>query len=346
MIREAIKKVVSGQNLNEAEAVTVMEEIMDGVATPAQIASLLTAMHLKGETVDELTGFARVMRQRATRIKSSHPVLVDTCGTGGDGSSTFNISTTVAFVVAGAGLPVAKHGNRSVSSKSGSADMLEALGVRVDLEPDAVAECLEKAGIAFLFAPTLHRAMGHAAAPRREIGIRTIFNILGPLTNPAGAGIQLIGVYSPLLTEMVARVLARLGTRHSFVVHGAGGMDEVSLAGTTILCEVKNNSVRKGTLDPEKFGFKRHPVSALGGGTPGENASIARHVLAGEKGPCRDVVVLNASLALVAGGKARDINPGIELARASIDSGAALAKLEELVSLTGRLASQKAVSSL
>lgn len=346
MIREAIKKVVTGRNLSEVEAVSVMGEIMDGEATPAQIASLLTAMHLKGETVDELVGFARVMRQRATRIRSSHPVLVDTCGTGGDGASTFNISTTVAFVIAGAGLPVAKHGNRSVSSKSGSADILEALGVRVDLEPESVSECLDQAGIAFLFAPVLHRAMGHAAAPRREIGIRTIFNILGPLTNPAGAGAQLIGVYSPLLTEMVARVLARLGTRHSFVVHGAGGLDEVSLAGVTVLCEVKKDSVRKGTLDPEKFGLKRYPVAALSGGMPEENAAITRRVLSGEKGPRRDVVVLNASLALVAGGKARDIESGIEMARSTIDSGAALAKLEELVSLTGRLAPRKAVSSL
>ncbi|NLI11912.1 anthranilate phosphoribosyltransferase [Pelotomaculum propionicicum] len=343
-MKTAIRKVVSGRHLAEEEAVAVMEQIMKGEASPAQIASLLTAMHLKGETVEEITGFARVMRRMSTPVKSSYPVLVDTCGTGGDGSGTFNISTTAAFVVAGAGVPVAKHGNRSVSSRSGSADVLEELGVRVDLDHAAMEECLAEAGIAFLFAPVLHRAMGYAAGPRREIGIRTIFNILGPLTNPAGARAQVLGVYSPTLTEVLARVLARLGSSRSFVVHGAGGLDEVSLAGTSVICEVKDGSVRKGTLDPARFGFKYAPVADLAGGTPKENADITRSVLEGEKGPRRDAVVLNSALGLVAGGKARGISEGLEMAASSIDSGAAMRKLKDLIETTRRLSPKEAVS--
>ncbi len=343
-MKTAIRKVVSGRHLAEEEAVAVMEQIMKGEASPAQIASLLTAMHLKGETVEEITGFARVMRQLSTTVKSNHPVLVDTCGTGGDGSGTFNISTTAAFVVAGAGMPVAKHGNRSVSSRSGSADVLEELGVRVDLDHAAMEECLDQTGIAFLFAPALHRAMGYASGPRREIGIRTIFNILGPLTNPAGARAQVLGVYSPPLTEVLARVLARLGSSHSFVVHGAGGLDEISLAGTSVICEVKGGSVRKGTLDPARFGFEYAPVATLAGGSPKENADITRLILEGEKGPRRDVVVLNAALGLVAGGKARGISEGLEIAASSIDSGAAMRKLKDLIETTRRLSPKEAVS--
>jgi len=344
VIKEAIKKVVSGQHLAEKEAGAVMEQIMEGEASPVQIASLLTALHLKGETVEEITGFARVMRRKSTPVSSVHPVLVDTCGTGGDGSGTFNISTTAALVVAAAGVPVAKHGNRSVSSRCGSADVLEELGVRVDLEPEALEECLNRLGMAFLFAPALHRSMGHAAGPRREIGIRTVFNILGPLTNPAGAQAQVLGVYSPLLTEVLARVLARLGTTRAFVVHGAGGTDEVSLAGPSVLCEVKNGFVRKGVLDPSRFGFDYAPVSALAGGTPKENAAITRAILEGEKGPRRDAVVLNAALGLVAGGKARNIAEGLEIAAFSIDSGSALAKLHELVDFTRKYEPRKAAS--
>lgn len=343
-MKEAIRKVVSGRHLAEEEAAAVMEQIMKGEASPAQIASLLTAMHLKGETVDEITGFARVMRHLSTKVKSEHPVLVDTCGTGGDGSGTFNISTTAAFVVAGAGVPVAKHGNRSVSSRSGSADVLEELGIRVDLDHAAMEECLNKIGIAFLFAPALHRAMGYASGPRREIGIRTIFNILGPLTNPAGAGAQVLGVYNPPLTEILARVLVRLGSSRSFVVHGAGGLDEISLAGTSVVCEVKGGSMRKGTLDPARFGFKYAPVSTLAGGSPKENADITRQILAGKKGPCRDVVVLNAALGLVAGGRVREIPEGLAMAAASIDTGSAMNKLERLVEMTGRLTPKEAVS--
>ncbi|BAF59807.1 MAG: anthranilate phosphoribosyltransferase [Pelotomaculum sp.] len=337
MIKNAIKKVVSGQHLSEEEAGAVMEQIMEGGASPAQIASLLTAMRLKGETVDEITGFARVMRQKSTRVKSKHPVLVDTCGTGGDGAGTFNISTAAAFVVAGAGVPVAKHGNRSVSSRCGSADVLEELGVRVDLDREAVEECLNMVGMAFLFAPLLHRSMGYVAGPRREIGIRTVFNILGPLTNPAGANAQVLGVYSPFLAEMLAKVLARLGVSRAFVVHGAGGLDEISLAGPSILCEVRNGSVRRGLLDPARFGFRYAPVSVLAGGTPRENAAIALKILEGERGARRDVVVLNAALGLVAGGKARNIAEGLEIAALSIDSGLAVAKLRELVEFTGNL---------
>lgn len=344
MIKESIKKVVSGQHLSEEEAGAVMELIMEGEASPAQIASLLTAMSLKGETVDEITGFARVMRQKSTTVRSAHSVLVDTCGTGGDGAGTFNISTTAAFVVAGAGMPVAKHGNRSVSSRCGSADVLEELGVRVDLDREAMEACLDQVGMAFLFAPALHRSMGHAAGPRREIGIRTVFNILGPLTNPAGARAQVLGVYNPPLTEVLARVLARLGSSRAFVVHGAGGLDEVSLAGPSVLCEVKDGSVRKGILDPTKFGFNYAPVSTLSGGSPKENAAVTRMVLAGEEGPRRDAVVLNAALGLVAGGKARGITEGLEIAVSSIDSGAALAKLNELAEFTGRHAPKKAVA--
>jgi len=344
VIKKAIRKVVSGRHLSEEEAVAVMEQIMEGEASPAQIASLLTAMHLKGETVEEITGFARVMRNKSTTVKSDHPVLVDTCGTGGDGSGTFNISTTAAFVVAGAGMPVAKHGNRAVSSRSGSADVLEELGVRVDLDRAAMEECLNQIGIAFLFAPALHRSMGYAAGPRREIGIKTVFNILGPLTNPAGARAQVLGVYNPPLTEVLARVLARLGSARAFVVHGAGGLDEISLAGTSVLCEVKDGSIRKGTLDPARFGFKYAPVSDLAGGTPKENADITRLILEGEKGPRRDVVVLNAALGLVAGGRARGISEGLEMAASSIDSGSAMKKLKELAELSRRCAPKEAVS--
>ena len=344
MIKDAIKKVVSGQHLTEEEAGAVMEQIMEGEASPAQIASLLTAMSLKGETVDEIAGFARVMRRKAAQVKSTYPVLVDTCGTGGDGAGTFNISTTAAFVVAGAGVPVAKHGNRSVSSRSGSADVLEELGVSVDLDRVAMEECLNQVGMAFLFAPTLHLSMRHAAGPRREIGIRTVFNILGPLTNPAGARAQVLGVYNAALTEVMARVLARLGSTRAFVVHGAGGLDEISLEGPSVYCELENGSVCKGILDPAEFGFAYAPVSALAGGGPKENAAITRMILEGEKGPCRDVVLLNAALGLVAGEKAGSIAEGLKIAASSIDSGSALAKLNELAEFTRRCAPKKAAS--
>ncbi len=344
MIKEAIKKAVSGQHLAEEEAGAVMKQILEGEASPAQIASLLTAMHLKGENVSEIAGFARAMKEKLTPVKSNYSVLVDTCGTGGDGAGTFNISTTAAFVVAGAGVPVAKHGNRSVSSKCGSADVLEELEVRVDLNREDMEKCLERVGMVFLFAPVLHSSMKHAANPRREIGIRTVFNILGPLTNPAGACAQVLGVYNPTLTEVMARVLAKMGSNRAFVVHGAGGIDEVSLAGPSVICEVKNGSVRKELLDPFKLGFAYAPVSALAGGSRKENAAITRMILEGEQGTRRNVVILNAALALVAGGKARGIAEGLEIAAFSIDSGSALGKLNELIEFTRHLAPKEVVS--
>ncbi|MQL51602.1 anthranilate phosphoribosyltransferase [Desulfofundulus thermobenzoicus] len=342
MIREAINRVVGGENLSEAEAEQVMDEIMTGQASPAQIAALLTAMRLKGETVEEITGFARTMRRHATPVRSGHPVLVDTCGTGGDGANTFNISTAAALVLAGAGVPVAKHGNRSVSSRCGSADVLEALGVNLDLSPAAMAECLDRVGIAFLFAPALHKAMKHAAGPRREIGIRTVFNILGPLTNPAGASAQVVGVYSVDLVPRVARVLSRLGVRRAFVVHGAGGLDEISLAGPAVVAEVQGEEVREYTLDPADYGFSRYPVQALSGGTPEQNAAMIGEILQGMPGPQRDAVILNAALGLLAAGRAGDLSSALATAAGSIDSGAARDRLEHLVAFTRRAGRQVA----
>lgn len=334
MIKELLKKVVAGENLTETEAAAAMEQIMDGGATPAQIAGLLTALKLKGETIDEITGFARVMRNKATPVRSDHPLLVDTCGTGGDGANTFNISTAAALVLAGAGVKVAKHGNRSVSSRCGSADVLEALGVNLDLEPGEMAACLEEVGIAFLYAPALHGAMKHAAGPRRELGFRTVFNILGPLTNPAGARAQVLGVYSAQLVPVLAEVLLRLGAQRAFVVHGAGGLDEVSPAGPALVAEVRDGGIYEYTLDPGAFGFAPAGTDQLAGGSPGENAAIITGILRGERGPRRDAVVLNAALGLVAAGAAGDFNDGLELAARSLDRGLALAKLEEMIRFT------------
>lgn len=342
MIRETIAKLVAREDLTEMEAEQVMDEIMSGRATAAQIAAFLTALRLKGETAEEITGFARAMRRHATTVRTKHPLVMDTCGTGGDGTGTFNISTAAALVVAGAGVPVAKHGNRSVSSRCGSADVLEALGVNLELSPPALEECLDEVGIAFLFAPVLHGAMKHAAAPRREIGIRTVFNVLGPLTNPAGVQVQVVGVYAPELVPLLARVLVRLGTRRAFVVHGAGGLDEVSLAGPAIVAEVNEGRINEYLLDPADYGFARVPVEALAGGNPQENAAFIREVLRGVPGPRRDAVLINAALGLVAAGRANDLKEGLNLAAASIDSGAAQAKLEELVSFTSRAARQVA----
>lgn len=335
MIKKYIEKVVAGQDLSEQEAFELMGLIMEGQASPAQIACLLTALRLKGETVDEITGFARVMRNKVTPVKCSHPTLVDTCGTGGDGSNTFNISTTAALVLAGAGVRVAKHGNRSVSSRCGSADVLEALGVRVDLEPHHVSQCLEKIGIGFLFAPALHGAMKYAAGPRREIGIRTVFNILGPLTNPAGARAQVLGVYSKHLVTALAKVLARLGATRAFVIHGAGGLDEISPAGPAVICEVNNGTISEYNLDPAEFGIERTPVEKIRGGSPELNAKITLDILKGARGPGRDAVIMNAALGMIAGGAAKDPAGGIAKAQESIDSGAALDKLEQLIDFTG-----------
>jgi anthranilate phosphoribosyltransferase len=331
MIREAIAKIVRGENLREAEMTTVMTEVMEGGATPAQIASFMTALRIKGETVEEVTGAARVMRQKATRIDARSSVVVDTCGTGGDGRGTFNISTTAAFVVAAAGLIVAKHGNRAVSSGCGSADVLEALGVNIDADPEIVEECLHQIGIGFLFAPKLHGAMKHAIGPRREIGIRTIFNMLGPLTNPAGATAQLIGVYDPKLTEMFAGVLRNLGTKRAFIVHGSDGLDEATVTGTTRVAELKEGLISTYDIDPVEFFGDIADAAELQGGDAQTNARITREILGGEKGARRNIVILNAALAIVAGGKAGTLREGIAVAEECIDSGTALNKLGGLI---------------
>lgn len=336
MIKELLNKVAQGKDLTETEACGAMEQIMEGAATPAQIAGLLTALKFKGETVDEITGFARVMRSKVTFVPSSHPLLVDTCGTGGDGANTFNISTVTALVLAGAGVKVAKHGNRSVSSRCGSADVLEALGVNLELEPGEVAACLEQVGIAFLYAPALHGAMKHAAGPRRELGFRTVFNILGPLTNPAGARAQVLGVFSASLVRVMAEVLLRLGAERAFVVHGAGSLDEVSPVGPASVCEIKGGAIHEYVLDPSGYGIARAGVEELAGGTPGENAIIAQGILAGETGPRRDAVLLSSAFGFMAAGVAGDFSDGLELAVQSIDHGLARAKLEELIRFTGQ----------
>jgi len=334
----AIGVAISGGSLTEEQAVEVMGLVMDGEATPAQIASLVTAMRMKGETVDEITGFARAMRARVTPVRPRATGLLDTCGTGGDGLSTFNISTTTAFVVAGAGVPIAKHGNRAVSSKSGSADVLEALGVRIDIAPDEMARCIDEVGVGFLFAQSLHASMRHAGAPRREIAIRTVFNILGPLTNPAGARRQLLGVYDPKLVPVLAEVAGRLGAERVMVVHGHPGMDEVSASGPTTVAEYVDGKVRTYELDPESVGIARISPRAILGGDAGFNAGIVREVLGGVHGAARDTTLMNAAAALMVAGRADDLAHGVALARESIDGGHALGRLEALVALSGRLA--------
>ncbi len=334
MIKESIQKVMTGANLEESEAAGVMEQIMEGVATPAQIGALLVALRLKGETVEEITGFARVMREKATRVSTTRNRILDTCGTGGDGTNTFNISTAAALVLSGAGVPVAKHGNRSVSSKCGSADVLESLGVNLDLDAMAMGQCLDETGICFLFAPSLHGAMKHAAGPRRDIGVRTVFNVLGPLTNPAGARRQVMGVFSPDLVPSLAGVLARLGCERGFVVHGDGGLDEVSLSGPTRVAEVSGGSVKEYKLDPADYGIPRAGASELAGGSPGENAAIIIDILNGKSGPCRDAVLVNAALGIMAAGRAGDYAEGLRAAAESIESGAAMGKLNQLVEFT------------
>lgn len=336
MIKEAIGRVVKGQDLTETEMTGVMNEVMTGGASPAQTAALLTALRMKGETVAEITGAARVMREKATRVSAFSENVVDTCGTGGDESMTFNISTAAAFVASGAGLTVAKHGNRSISSRSGSADVLRALGVNIEAEVERVEECLKDAGIGFLFAPMLHGAMKHAAPVRRDIGIRTIFNILGPLTNPAGAKRQLIGVYDPALTDIMAQVLANLGSTHAFVVRGEDGLDEITLTTETKVTELKDGLIRSYHIKPEDYGFTRCAPEALRGGDPDMNADIITDVLSGKKGPARDVVILNSAAAIVAGAAAGSIEEGIALAHGSIDSGAAASKLEQIKRITNR----------
>jgi anthranilate phosphoribosyltransferase len=337
MIKEAIAKVVGLVHLSEQEMIGVMQEIMSGEATSAQIGAFITALRMKGETIDEIVGAVKVMRQKATFIESgvqtaAGEVLIDIVGTGGDGSGSFNVSTTTSFVVAAAGVPVAKHGNRAVSSHCGSADVLEALGVNLTLPPEQVAASVRQVGIGFLFAPMLHGAMKYAIGPRREIGIRTIFNILGPMTNPAGANVQLTGVFAPELTVVMAEVLLRLGMQRAIIVWGEGNLDEMTITGATHIADGYAGKVTTSTLRPEDVGLQTAPLATIkGGGSAAESAAQVRAVLSGEPGPKLDMVLLNAGTALMAAGRAETIVAGIALARELIRSGAALDKLEHLI---------------
>ncbi|MGB6876817.1 MAG: anthranilate phosphoribosyltransferase [Candidatus Acidiferrales bacterium] len=344
MIPDALKKILAGENLSRAEAEASMEQILSGNANDALIAALLIALRMKGETVDELVGFAAAMRSHAPPVfpaGHSHAgeMLVDTCGTGGDGRNTFNVSTAAAFVVAGAGVRVAKHGNRSSTSHCGSADVLEQLGISLDQPPECVRQAIEEIGIGFLFAPAIHTAMKFAMPARRALGVRTVFNLLGPLTNPAGAAAQVVGVSAPHLTELLARALAQLGVRRAFVVHGDDGLDEISLSGETYVAELSNGAIRSYKVSPEDFGLRRAPRDAIAGGDAKHNAEIihkilGRSLLYRAHTPHREIVLANASAALVAAGRAGNFKDGVRLASESIDSGAAREKLDSLVRFT------------
>ena len=337
MIRDAIIALVDGRSLSEEEAAACMDEIMSDQATPAQFGAFVVALRLKGESVDEIAGMARVMREKALPISLQGPLL-DTCGTGGAAKGTFNVSTAAAFVAAGAGARVAKHGNRAMTSACGSADVLEALGAKIDLPPEGVAACVERTGFGFMFAQAFHPAMKFAAGARREIGVRTVFNILGPLTNPAGAEAQVLGVADATLAEKLAQVLARLGTKHALVVYGEDGLDEVSVSAATKVYELKDGRVVTSTLHPDDVGLPTHPQDAMRGGSPEENAGALRRVLAGEEGPLRDFTLINAAAALVAADLAPDFREGLALATQAIDNGAAREKLETFVSVSNEVA--------
>ncbi len=346
MITEALQRIANErESLTREEARAVMTEVFSGSATDAQIAALLVALHMKGETVEEIVGFAEAMRTAAEPLPlhqnstldvstTGRDALVDTCGTGGDARGTFNISTATAFVVAGAGVRVAKHGNRSLSSKCGSADVMEALGVKISLPTAVLGACLEEVGIVFLFAPAMHTAMKYVQPARRELRLRTIFNLLGPLTNPARASAQVVGVYSLDLVEKVAEALSMLGAHRALVVHGLDGLDEITITGPTRIAEVRDGNVRTYEVTPEEFGIKRARLEDISGGDAEANAAIIREILAGKKSPRRDVVLLNAAAALVAAGKAEHLGEALPLAAQSIDSGAAAAKLDALVRFT------------
>jgi anthranilate phosphoribosyltransferase len=347
-ITDAIRRVIDGEHLDRSEAESVMNEIMTGKATDAQIACFLTALRMKSETVEELIGCARVIRSKASPVHprsvvgaalsgTDREMLVDTCGTGGDATGTFNISTATSFVLAGAGVRVAKHGNRSVSSLCGSADVVEALGIRIDLAPEAVARCIDEAGIGFLYAPLLHDAMRYVMLARREMKIRTVFNLLGPLCNPARANAQVLGVYSEKLTESMAQVLCELGAHRAFVVHGSDGLDEITITGETKVSEVRDGEVRTYYLTPEDFGMPRATIGEIQGGDARRNAEIIREILGGSPGARTNVVLLNAAAGLVAGGKARSLREGVEGARSSIHSGEALSRLDQLIDLSAKL---------
>ncbi len=355
MILDALHRIVNHrESLSRAEARAVMGEVLSGKCTDSQIAALLVGLHMKGETVEEIVGFAETIRAAATPIPvhtnsvldasgTGREALVDTCGTGGDAAGTFNISTVTAFVVAGAGVRVAKHGNRSstpklkaqgMNAKCGAADVMEALGVNIQLSPALLAECLEKVGIAFLFAPAVHSAAKYVQIARRETRLRTVFNLLGPLTNPAGASAQVVGVYSLDLVEKLAEALSMLGTHRAFVVHGLDGLDEITITGPSRVAEVREGSVHAYEVTPEEFGMKRASLEEIAGGDVTENAGIVRKVLGGERSPRRDVVVMNSAAALVAAGRADHLKDVVALAEKSIDSGAAAQKLNDLVRFT------------
>lgn len=347
-IKQAIEKVVRREDLKEKEAREVFELIMTGGATPAQIGALIAALRMKGETASEITGAARVMREKALKLNAGasavdidrddinidEETILDTCGTGGTGTNTFNISTTVAFVVAGCGVKVAKHGNRSASSMCGSADVLEELGVKLDVPAEKTEKCIREIGIGFMYAPLFHGAMKYAVAPRKEIGIRTIFNLLGPLCNPAAATCQVLGVYDPSLTEKIAKVLKNLGSQRAFVVHGMDTLDEITITGRTRVSELKSGRIRSYFVSPSDFGVKKASPKSIKGGGAKDNAVIIGKVLKGEKGPRRDIVLMNSSVALMAAGKAKSFRSGMDLAAVSIDSRKAIDKLERLVKMT------------
>jgi anthranilate phosphoribosyltransferase len=346
MIQDALYRVAScRESLSRADAHAVMADILAGKCSQSQVAGLLVALHMKGETVEEIVGFAEAMREAATPLNmaggsmldvsgTGREALVDTCGTGGDASGTFNISTATAFVVAGAGVRVAKHGNRSATSKCSSADVMEALGVNIEVSAERVGRCLQEVGIAFLFAQAMHSAMKHVAPVRRELRLRTVFNLLGPLTNPAGANAQVVGVYSVELVDKLAEALSMLGLHRGFVVHGLDGLDEITITGPTRVAEIREGTVHTFEITPDEFGLKRAGIATLAGGSAAENAELIRRILEGEKSSRRDVVVMNAAAALVAAGKAEHLPGAVLLAEKSIDSGAALAKLEALAKFT------------
>ncbi len=334
LFKETLEKIIQHHSLSFSEATSLMEEMMSGKLTSAQIAAFLIALRMKTETVDEIAGFATVMKKWVRVIHAKPAMVVDTCGTGGDGAKTFNISTTAAFVIAGAGIPVAKHGNVAVSSQCGSADLLKSLGVKIDVDRLVMERALNEIGICFLFAPLFHHAMMHAALPRREIGVRTVFNILGPLTNPAGAKAQVVGVYRKELTDLMAHVLVKLGVSRAFVVHGSDGLDEVTTTGKTFVSEVKNGEVSSFVFEPQSLGISKATSSDLKGGDIKHHTAITKSILEGEKGPERDVVLLNAAFGIVAGGAASDLKIGLKKAIESLDSGMARKKLEELIEYT------------
>lgn len=334
-MKAILNRLIDGSHLTEEETIEIMKDLMEGKLTPAQIGSFITALRIKGETVEEITGSARVMRNKCLKVDVGDMECIDTCGTGGDGANTYNVSTAAAFVAAAGGVPVAKHGNRSVSSRSGSADVLEALGARIDLEPEGVSECIRTVGMGFMFAPVFHKAMKYAIGPRKELGIRTIFNVLGPLTNPAGTKYQVLGVYSRELTHPIAKVLKNLGVKRALVVHGMDGLDELTVTSGTYVSELKENGeIIDYVIDPEEFGFKKSSLKDLEGGDARKNADIIRKLFEGVKGPARDMLLLNSGAALYISGRAGSIREGILMAEEIIDKGLAGEKLMEFCRAT------------